>query len=133
MGPHFRATVEDQRRQQSEFGKKKSTTNLKRSDIYHTHYQNEGQHVVVKHNLERVNDYTKNISQSIFSPGLMPNSSVSQQFRPGLPVRPKTVNHTAIKAKRLAHSLQQEKVKKMAMQREIKEIKQNLESIKKRI
>jgi len=39
--------------------------------------------IYVKEPLERVQDYTKNISQSIFSPGLLPNEKVLKSFKQG--------------------------------------------------
>jgi len=78
----FNSQVENQRQQQTNFGTGRSSVPaLKRSDIFKRCHENEGQHYIVKHNLERVNDYTKNESQSIFSPGMMPATRASSAQR----------------------------------------------------
>jgi hypothetical protein len=71
MGSEFVNQVKNQRKDKNPHGfTEKALPKMKRSKIYETIYSDEGQHYIVQQPLELVNDYTKNISQDIFCPGL---------------------------------------------------------------
>ena len=90
----------------------------------------EQHYIYRKDPLQKVNDYTKNISQSIFSPGLLPTkATVSRTIHSRAKPEPKTSSKLK-KLNTIERMLSEETSSKERLRRDIDEVKSNLTRFK---